>query len=470
MTTTTRATFAACLFAAFVAGTLAPKCAPAHPQLAPGEVAGDPQHDRAQSGFYKWHVTHDAITLAWEGAHHHYAGNYFYTGPADDRRGQWRDYHLTLIPLDRYRINHNTSYRNPPQYHLPIINCALRSPTNYLYFWELVLPDGCIQHNEPFGRDNYEITITGLKPNTVYGLVQQGAFLFRPDNGSATASWSTRIFRTAVAPDGWIPPPSMTRHREPPYTETVEKNPPAPVAQTCTYEHRFTGVPGTTANAYNGRIRLSSKEPNATATIRAYQAGNGHRIDVLDAAGRAVETVSLAPAYSVKLFTIEAIRGWHPVIVTHPSAAAMQAATVAMRIREPGGSVEDSYPPAVAQCQPASGTGTPAPDLAVRSARAVLWDRTLDWFATVENVGAATAPETTARMYYGDAARPIASTAVHQEVAAGSQWPMSSAIDRGNRDDLPPAGATVRICVDAVPGEPASKRANNCASVTVERN
>ena len=123
---------------------------------------------------------------------------------------------------------------------------------------------------------------------------------------------------------------------------TVET--PPPVAQTCTYEHRFTGVPGTTANAYNGRIRLSSKEPNATATIRAYQAGNGHRIDVLDAAGRAVETVSLAPAYSVKLFTIEAIRGWHPVIVTHPSAAAMQAATVAMRIREPGGSVVDSYP------------------------------------------------------------------------------------------------------------------------------
>ena len=276
-------------------------------------------------------------------------------------------------------------------------------------------------------------------------------------------------------PESPIDPETPTEPETPPEPETPEPEAPTPTepvpdAQGCIYEHRFTGVPGTTANAYNGRIRLSSKEPNATATIRAYQAGNGHRIDVLDSEGHAVETVSLAPAYSVKLFTIEAIRAWHPVIVTHPSAAAMQAATVAMRIREPGGSVEDSYPPAVAQCQPASGTGTPAPDLAVRSARAVLWDRTLDWFATVENVGTATAPETTARMYYGDSGPPIASTAVHQEVAAGSQWPMSSAVNRGNRDDLPPAGATVRICVDAVPGEPASKRANNCASVTVERN
>ena len=159
-----------------------------------------------------------------------------------------------------------------------------------------------------------------------------------------------------------------------------------------------------------------------------------------------------------------------PVTVTHPSAAAMNAATVAMRIREPGGSVEDSYPPGIADCRPATGSGTPAPDLAVRDAQALLWPNTLDWRATVENIGTATAPTTSIRMYYGDSGRPIASTAVHQEVAAGSQWPMSSAVNRSNRDDLPPAGATVRVCVDAVPGEPASKRANNCASAIVERN
>ena len=253
-------------------------------------------------------------------------------------------------------------------------------------------------------------------------------------------------------------------------TEPETPEPPGPVAQTCTYEHRLIGVPGTTANAYNGRILVSSKMPNATATIRAYQADNGHRIDVLNAAGHAVETVSLAPAHSVKRFSIEAIRGWHPVIVEHPSASAMQAATVAMRIREPGGSVEDSYPPGIAQCQPATGTGTPAPDLAVRDAQALLWPNTLDWRATVENIGTATAPTTTIRMYADDGGRPIASTAVHQEVAAGSQWPMSSAIARSHRDDIPPVGATVRICVDAVPGEPASKRANNCTSATVERN
>ena len=126
---------------------------------------------------------------------------------------------------------------------------------------------------------------------------------------------------------------------------------PEPAAQTCTYKHRLIGVPG--ASAYSGRILISSELPNATATIRAYQSDNGHRIDVLDADGRDVETVSLDPANSVKRFTIEAAQGWHPVIVTHPSESAMQAATVAMRYRD-GGSLEDSYPPGIEHCEPES--------------------------------------------------------------------------------------------------------------------
>ena len=244
------------------------------------------------------------------------------------------------------------------------------------------------------------------------------------------------------------------------------------MAETCTYEHRFTGVPGTTANAYIGQIRISSKAPNTTATLRAYQADNGHRIDVLDTDGRAVETVSLAPANSVKRFTIEGIRGWHPVTVEHPSESAMQAATVALRIREPGGSIEDSYPPERKHCEPATGpvteTGTPAPDLAVRDAQALLWPATLDWRATVENIGDGPAALTVIRLYYGE--RELAAQDVRQALAPGETWPMSHGPARSALSTVPRAGSQVRICVDPVPGEPESKRANNCASVTVERN
>ena len=266
---------------------------------------------------------------------------------------------------------------------------------------------------------------------------------------------------------------------EPADPETPEEpETPGPVAETCTYEHRFTGVPGTTANAYIGQIRISSKAPNATATIRAYQADNGHRIDVLDTDGRAVETVSLAPANSVKRFRIEGIRGWHPVTVEHPSESAMTAASVALRIREPDGSIEDSYPPERKHCEPTTDTGpvtetgTPppatAPDLAVRAAQALLWTATLDWRATVENIGDGPAPKTSIRLYYGE--RELAAQDVRQALAPGAQWPMSHGINRAGLSTVPRAGSQVRVCVDPVPGEPESKRANNCATVTVESN
>ena len=377
--------------------------------------------------------------------------------------------------------------------------------------------------------------------------------------------------------------PEHTHEPAEPETPT-EPETPAPPAQTCTYEHRLIGVPGTTANAYTGRILVSSKTPGATATIRGFHRDTGLPIDVLDSEGDALTgPVSLDPARSVKRFSIEAVTGWHPVTVEHPSESAMQAATVAMRVREPGGSIVDSYPPEREHCQPATGTettggpdlrlyfrgpdllragggvltwrvtianlgdatapiatvrlyygerlldmyrhpretpathafrafghlssregiphgatlricvdtvppepeskranncttrtitespyGRPSPDLAVRDAQALLWPNTLDWRATVENIGDATAPRTTIRLYHG--ARELATQDVRRELAAGSQWPMSHAVSRAGATTVPDAGATVRICVDAVPDEPESKRANNCATVTVELN
>ena len=78
---------------------------------------------------------------------------------------------------------------------------------------------------------------------------------------------------------------------------------------------------------------------------------------MLDADGRDVETIDLSPANSTKRFTLEAAAGWHKVIVEHPSASAMSAATVTMRYRDTGGNIEDTYAPAVEHCQPATDTG-----------------------------------------------------------------------------------------------------------------
>ena len=287
-----------------------------------------------------------------------------------------------------------------------------------------------------------------------------------PEPETPTEPETPRTPPTPPEPETPSPPEPETPEPEAP----TEPETPEPGSATCTYEHRLIAVPGTTANAYTGRILVSSKTPGATATIRAFHRDNGHPIDVLDSEGDALTgPVSLDPARSVKRFSIEAIQGWHPVTVEHPSESAMQAATVAMRVREPGGSIEDSYPPEREHCQPATGTTTPAPDLAVRDAQALLWPNTLDWRATVENIGDATAPETSSvRLYHGD--RRLATQAVRRELAPGATWPMSHAINRAGATTVPDAGAQVRICVDPVPGEPESKRANNCASVTVERN
>ena len=91
--------------------------------------------------------------------------------------------------------------------------------------------------------------------------------------------------------------------------------------------------------------------------IRAYQKDNGAPIDVLDSEGSAIgSSVSLSPANSVKQFRLEEIRGWHIVIVEHPSKAAMEDATVAMRLREPDTGVSIELAERIEQCTTAATT------------------------------------------------------------------------------------------------------------------
>ena len=253
---------------------------------------------------------------------------------------------------------------------------------------------------------------------------------------------------------------------------------PAPGSQSCTYEHRIIGVPSTTGAGFTSQILIGSKDATATVKISAFQADNGQAIDVLDSEGAAVGTSTpLAPANSVKLFRLEGISGWHTVIVEHPTKAAMNNATVAMRLREPDSGVSIEHVPGIEHCAPTSTrTGPPAPDLAIRYPQALLWPKTFDWRASVVNIGDAPAAPTTVQVYLAarpldegkSGARELDTKAIDVEIAAGAEWRMSDYIPR--RRDSPSIGDVVRICVYPVPGESRADLANNCASATVERN
>ena len=486
MTTTARVALAAFLFAAFVAGTLAPGFASAH------------EYTREERRRWAENVTHNSFV-------------FWYTGLHDLHTNGSR--HRTYSgPIVEYIMNLYPSYGIPQEDNPAVNECMYfglppSQMEGYVRPAADRLPSYC-RHSivkatnlHPISPISYSIRFSGLSPDTEYTVyaweikrykysytdVSNGIYIKRGQK-YAVSGHPLRVVTAATGSEPETPEPETPTEPEPETpepetpTESEPETPTEPEPETpiisetpgCTFEHRLIGVPGTAANAYNGQILVSSKIPNATATIRAYQADNGHQIDVLDAEGHAVENISLAPARSVKRFSIEAIRGWHPVIVAHPSKSSMNAATVAMRIREPGGSIEDSYPPGVEHCEPATDTGpvtetgTTAPDLAVRDAQALLWPATLDWRATVENIGDAIAQRTSVRLYYGE--RELAAQDVRSELAAGAQWPMSHGIARSGLSTVPRVGTRLRICVDPVPGEPESKRANNCANVTVESN
>ena len=149
---------------------------------------------------------------------------------------------------------------------------------------------------------------------------------------------------------------SRARYRARTDSCTEDTDTPDPASQTCTYEHRIVGVPGTTAGGYVGRVWVSSKMPGATARIRAYQGDNGHALDVLDGAGHAIgSVVSLGPANSIQRFRTEGAQGWHVVTVTHATARAMRAASVILRVRGPEGVQILPIPP-TEHCEPASTT------------------------------------------------------------------------------------------------------------------
>ena len=247
---------------------------------------------------------------------------------------------------------------------------------------------------------------------------------------------------------------------------------PDPETPTCTYKHRIIGVPGTTGAGFTSQILIGSEDATATVKLSAYQDDNGQAIDVLDSEGAVVgASTSLDPANSIKRFRLEAVRGWHTVIVEHPTKAAMDAATVALRLREPDSGVSGEHVPGIEHCTttsttaaPPPATGTPDPDLVIRKAQAVLLAKQFHWRASVVNIGDAAASPATVRIYHRD--REIDMEAIVGKIAVGAERGMAAFVYSSRL--WPAVGDTVRICVDPVPGEVDWN--NNCASATVERN
>ena len=346
MTTKTAAAFAAILAAAFVAGSLAPRMASAHngANMNVDEGAHYPgpptiQVKRAPGN------EHNAIVVSWGEAHIHP----HYGGSQKHKHGQIyqiADYRVAIFTTNLAFVGDGGEVRRLSQ---DLIACEALEYHGYRGANIHPLPAGCIRRIVSLtGSGEYSETFSGLQPDTSYSVSVRTAYRYPSPSwhppGDGTISDRTPLTSAATASITTASPPATPTDPEP------------PAAQTCTYEHRLIGVPG--ASAYAGRILVSSKATSATATIRAYQADNGHALDVLDADGRDVETIDLSPANSIKRFTLEGAAGWHKVTVEHASASAMSAATVAMRYRDPGGSVENTYAPAVEDCRPTSTTGT----------------------------------------------------------------------------------------------------------------
>lgn len=321
MTTTLKRTAAACLFTAILASVLlttgiTPRTVAAHAEITEDEARGRarihapeaPSNLRVEGAAGRPDI---AIRVTWNPGHSHERFGYFWIT-------------LATIPLPSHPFEANE------------LHCITRRTARHVVDGT----ESCIRHNVRSGRSSYSETVSGLTPETTYYVHVTETYL---TGGSFVASYGSISTITTTA----------TPETPDPGTPT----PPEPEASTCTYKHRIIGIPGTTANAYTGRILISSEEPNATASIRAYQGDNGHPIDVLDSEGSAIgSTTSLAPAHSVKRFQLEGARGWHTVIVEHPTARAMRRASVATQLRGPDVGVNVIYAERIEDCETTSTT------------------------------------------------------------------------------------------------------------------
>ena len=272
---------------------------------------------------------------SWGGAPRDSAGN--------PRVEYWISLHTSPIPIDRH-IWPNRVWNFTPQTN----QCRDRNRIVNGYPRFQSPPRGCIRRNltlikrAPIGfAPNHDypresVIVSGLAPEiTYYVHVAQAHYIAINVSPRVYSFVAKEGVTTTITTESTPEPETPTTPDPETPTEPETPTTPDPETPDCTYKHRLIGVPGTTGGGYTSQILISSEASNATATIRAYQNSNGHQIDVLSDGSAIGSSVSLAPANSVKVFRLEEIRGWHFVIVEHPSKAAMENATVAMRLREP---------------------------------------------------------------------------------------------------------------------------------------
>ena len=330
MTTTPRAAFAACLFAAIVAGTLAPGFADAHSQLTILERSPSfydrihpPEAPRNLRVSYRPQVAIPGIRggpgpsvfVSWDPGHYH-----------AENTTQPPIYQIYLLksPAGTTSPVYDQSGPDPEG---PWGRCSEGSNRALV---------GCVGWTA--GSDT-AATVPGVEPETTYYVYVNLDYNRHGPRHYATATITTS---------------SDTETPTEPEAPTEPETPGTVATPGCSYEHRIVGVPGTTSGGYVGRVWISSKIPNATASIRAYQGDNGHALDVLDSAGHAIgSVVSLNPANSIQRFQTETAQGWHVVTITHPTARAMHAASVVLRVRGPEGIQIVPIPPAE-HCEPTS--------------------------------------------------------------------------------------------------------------------
>ena len=154
MTTTPRAAFAACLFTAIVAGSIAPGFASAH-QRAPD--ATDSAHEPEAPVFELRRdpdSPHDSIVVSWDASHHHPAFTFEYSYNGSTQR---ENFTYTLID---YRI----FARDAQEQRLDPWSCAHIAPNR-----PAPPPDGCIRRTTSLsGQSRYSETLTGLLPGRTY--------------------------------------------------------------------------------------------------------------------------------------------------------------------------------------------------------------------------------------------------------------------------------------------------------------
>ena len=304
------AVFALAQGAVLLATGLAPRAVEAHAEITdterdrPGRIHRPeaPTNLRAEGAPGR---THNAIVVSWDAGHDHTERLDYYRATDSTWIETWLTLYTSPLPTTAGSFDRCLSRRGDA-------------------------PDGCIRRSVAPGSASYSETVTGLTPETTYYVHVAAADY---SDGPAVSDGATVMFTTTAG------------------TGTPDPTTPDPETPGCTYEHRLTGVPATTGAGYTSQILVTSKGTGATATLRAYQASDGTPIDVLDSEGAAVgASTSLAPANSVKVFRLEAIRGWHTVIVTHPTKAAMENATVAVRIRQPDTGVTVDHVTGIERC------------------------------------------------------------------------------------------------------------------------